>query len=33
VAQIVRILNQPADLAQNSDHVLVATRFVPRLTG
>jgi len=33
VAQIVRILNQPADLAQNSDHVLVATRFVPRSTG
>lgn len=33
VAQIVRILSQPAHLAQNSDHVLVATRFVPRLTG
>lgn len=33
VAQIVRILNQPAHLAQNSEHVLVATRFVPRLTG
>lgn len=33
VAQIVRLLNQPAHLAQNSDHVLVATRFVPRLTG
>ena len=33
VAQIVRILNQPAHLAQHSDHVLVATRFVPRLTG
>ena len=33
VAQIVRILNRPADLAQSSDHVLVATRFVPRLTG
>jgi DNA-binding LacI/PurR family transcriptional regulator len=33
VAQIVRILNQPAELAQNSAHVLVATRFVPRLTG
>lgn len=32
VAQIVRILGQPADLAQNSEHVLVATRFVPRLT-
>ena len=33
VAQIVRILSQPAHLAQNSDQVLVATRFVPRLTG
>jgi DNA-binding LacI/PurR family transcriptional regulator len=33
VAQIVRILNQPAHLAESSDHVLVATRFVPRLTG
>jgi len=33
VAQIVRILNRPADLARSSDHVLVATRFVPRLTG
>jgi DNA-binding LacI/PurR family transcriptional regulator len=33
VAQIVSILNQTAHLAQNSDHVLVATRFVPRLTG
>lgn len=33
VAQIVRILNQPARLAQASDQVLVATRFVARLTG
>lgn len=33
VAQIVRILSQPAELAQNSEQVLVATRFVPRLTG
>ena len=33
VAQIVRILNRPAHLAESSDHVLVATRFVPRLTG
>ncbi len=33
VAQIVRILSQPAELAQDSAHVLVATRFVPRLTG
>nr|WP_315254689.1 LacI family DNA-binding transcriptional regulator [uncultured Duganella sp.] len=33
VAQIVRFLSQPAHLAQNSEHVLVATRFVPRLTG
>ena len=33
VAQIVRILNQPDGLAQNSDHILVATRFVQRLTG
>jgi DNA-binding LacI/PurR family transcriptional regulator len=33
VARIVHILNQPAHLAQHSDHVLVATRFVPRLTG
>jgi DNA-binding LacI/PurR family transcriptional regulator len=33
VAQIVRILNQPLELAQHSGHVLVATRFVPRLTG
>lgn len=33
VARIVRILNRPAHLAESSDHVLVATRFVPRLTG
>ena len=33
VAQIVRILSQPAHLAQHSEHVLVATRFVARLTG
>jgi DNA-binding LacI/PurR family transcriptional regulator len=33
VAQIVRILNRPADLAHSSEQVLVATRFVPRLTG
>jgi DNA-binding LacI/PurR family transcriptional regulator len=33
VAQIVRILNQEGPLAQNSEHVLVPTRFVPRLTG
>ena len=33
VAQIVRILNRPADLAERSDQVAVATRFVPRLTG
>jgi DNA-binding LacI/PurR family transcriptional regulator len=33
VAHIVRILSQPADLAQRSDQVLIATRFVPRLTG
>lgn len=33
VAQIVRFLSQPAHLAQNSEHVLVATRFVARLTG
>jgi len=32
VAQIVHLLKQP-DLAQHSGHVLVATRFVPRLTG
>jgi DNA-binding LacI/PurR family transcriptional regulator len=31
VAQIVRLLNQP-DLARHSEHVLVATRFVPRST-
>lgn len=33
VAQIVRILSQPADLAENHEQVLVATRFVARLTG
>lgn len=33
VAQIVRILEQPARLARASEQVLVATRFVPRLTG
>jgi DNA-binding LacI/PurR family transcriptional regulator len=34
VAQIVRILNQPAHLSQDGGgQVLVATRFVPRLTG
>lgn len=33
VRQIVRILSQPDHLAQHSDHVLVATRFVERLTG
>ncbi|GAB3376908.1 LacI family DNA-binding transcriptional regulator [Massilia agri] len=33
VAQIVRILEQPARLARVSEQVLVATRFVPRLTG
>jgi len=33
VAQIVRILAQPARLALHSEQVLVATRFVPRLTG
>ncbi|MEW6763055.1 MAG: LacI family DNA-binding transcriptional regulator [Pseudomonadota bacterium] len=33
VAQIVRILEQPAQLARASEQVLVATRFVPRLTG
>jgi DNA-binding LacI/PurR family transcriptional regulator len=33
VAQIVRLLSQPAGLAQDSGQVLVATRFVPRLTG
>jgi DNA-binding LacI/PurR family transcriptional regulator len=33
VAQIVRILNGAAPLAQNSEQVLVPTRFVPRLTG
>ncbi len=33
VAQIVRILGRPAPLAQDAEHVLVATRFVARLTG
>ena len=33
VAQVVRILKQAAPLAQNSEHVLVPTRFVARLTG
>lgn len=33
VAQIVRILSQPTQLAENSEQVLVPTRFVPRLTG
>ena len=33
VAQIVRILKQPAPLAGSSGQVLVPTRFVPRLTG
>ncbi|WP_312517888.1 LacI family DNA-binding transcriptional regulator [Massilia sp.] len=33
VAQIVRLLKEPADLAHSSGQVLVATRFVPRLTG
>jgi len=33
VAQIVRLLGQHAGLAGNSEQVLVATRFVPRLTG
>ena len=33
VAQIVRILNRAAGLARHSEQVLVATRFVPRLTG
>lgn len=33
VAQIVRMLDQPERLALDGGHVLVATRFVPRLTG
>jgi DNA-binding LacI/PurR family transcriptional regulator len=33
VAQIVRMLKEPAHLAHGSGQVLVATRFVPRLTG
>ncbi|TFW20122.1 LacI family transcriptional regulator [Duganella callida] len=33
VAQIVRILSDPAHLVQGCGQVLVATRFVPRLTG
>lgn len=33
VAQVVRMLEQPARLAQANEQVLVATRFVPRLTG
>lgn len=33
VAQIVRLLGQADGLARHSEHVLVATRFVERLTG
>lgn len=33
VDHIVRLLQQPASLAHSSEQVLVATRFVPRLTG
>ena len=33
IVHMVRLLSQPADLAQRSDQLLIATRFVPRLTG